>query len=87
MGNQEELHAIPDGTTSDERLHDDSEPSETEEHLQGFRMYCVTVSLLMAIFLTTLDASIISTAVPQISARFHSTLDIGWYSSIYMMAM
>ncbi|KAJ5587844.1 major facilitator superfamily domain-containing protein, partial [Penicillium hispanicum] len=76
-----------DPSTSEVRLRDERESLEPEEHLHGFRMYCVTVSLLMAIFLTTLDASIISTAVPQISSRFHSTLDIGWYSSSYMMAL
>ncbi|PLB46350.1 MFS general substrate transporter [Aspergillus steynii IBT 23096] len=56
------------------------------EHLEGARMYSVTAALLTAIFLGTLDASILATAIPQITARFHSTLDIGWYASIYMMA-
>ncbi|KAE8366251.1 MFS general substrate transporter [Aspergillus caelatus] len=66
----------------------DRETQEPEEkHLKGFRMYCVSLALLTSIFLTTLDASIISTAVPQISSRFHSTLDIGWYSSVYMIAI
>lgn len=38
-----------------------SELHEEKEHLSGIRMYCLAFSLMTAIFLTTLDASIIST--------------------------
>lgn len=48
------------GQNNEEPSDGDAQEPEVK-HLKGFRMYCVSLALLTSIFLTTLDASIIST--------------------------
>ncbi|WPH03603.1 Hypothetical protein R9X50_00648600 [Acrodontium crateriforme] len=43
------------------------------------------VALLVAIFLVSLDRTIISTAIPVITNEFHSQNDIGWYGSAFFL--
>ncbi|OJJ45940.1 hypothetical protein ASPZODRAFT_133807 [Penicilliopsis zonata CBS 506.65] len=38
-------------------------------------------------FLVALDSTIISTAIPQITADFHSLTDVGWYGSAFFLTM
>ncbi|OJJ45915.1 hypothetical protein ASPZODRAFT_167617 [Penicilliopsis zonata CBS 506.65] len=45
----------------------------------------VIASIFVAMFLVTLDRLIISTAIPQITNEFHSTGDIGWYGTAYLL--
>jgi hypothetical protein len=44
-------------------------------------MCCLYVSM----FLVALDRTILATAVPRITDKFHSIDDIGWYASSYML--
>ncbi|KAH8804570.1 major facilitator superfamily domain-containing protein [Xylogone sp. PMI_703] len=55
--------------------------------LTGLRLALVIVGLVLAIFLMSLDSSIIATAIPRITSQFNSTGDIGWYGSAYSFAM
>jgi MFS family permease len=41
--------------------------------------------LYMSMFLVALDRTILATAVPRITDKFHSIDDIGWYASSYML--
>lgn len=59
----------------------------TEYELSGIRLFLVMVGLSLAVFLTSIDASIISTAIPRITSHFHSTDDIGWYGSTYALTL
>ncbi|KAJ5740300.1 Major facilitator superfamily domain general substrate transporter [Penicillium malachiteum] len=43
--------------------------------------------LTLAIFIMSLDSSIIATAIPVITSQFNSTQDIAWYGSAYAFAM
>lgn len=38
-----------------------------------------------AIFVVALDNTIIATAIPKITTVFHSTQDVGWYASSYLL--
>ncbi|KAL9056772.1 MAG: hypothetical protein Q9162_002743 [Coniocarpon cinnabarinum] len=42
-------------------------------------------ALCIAVFCLALDATIISTAIPQITNQFHSLDDVGWYGSAYLL--
>ncbi|EXJ53549.1 uncharacterized protein A1O5_13220 [Cladophialophora psammophila CBS 110553] len=42
-------------------------------------------SLLLVILLITVDASILATAIPQITDHFHTIANIGWYPAAYMI--
>ncbi|OKL59477.1 hypothetical protein UA08_05261 [Talaromyces atroroseus] len=45
----------------------------------------IMLALYMSMFLVALDRLIVATATPQITDHFHSTNDIGWYGSAYML--
>lgn len=50
---------------------------------QGTRFLLVTIGLILSIFITALDSTIISTAIPRITSQFGSIHDIAWYGSSY----
>ncbi|KAI1171110.1 efflux pump antibiotic resistance protein [Nemania sp. FL0916] len=68
----------PDISTS---TSDDGE----EEYPTGFRMVVVVAALMLAIFLTSLDLTIIATAIPRITDEFHSLSDVAWYGSSFFL--
>ncbi|KAI3294450.1 hypothetical protein DTO002I6_4619 [Penicillium roqueforti] len=45
----------------------------------------VVFSLALSMFLLGLDSTIVSTAIPEITNRFHALDDVGWYASAYML--
>ncbi|EAW12043.1 MDR family MFS transporter [Aspergillus clavatus NRRL 1] len=47
----------------------------------------LTVALLLAMFLVALDMSIITTAIPTITQRFHSLDQEGWYGSAFFLCL
>ncbi|KAM7191797.1 hypothetical protein V8F20_009160 [Naviculisporaceae sp. PSN 640] len=59
-------------------------PSD-DEHVTGFPLLCLIIGLMLAVFLISIDRTIISTAIPYITSEFHSTTDIGWYGSSYLV--
>ncbi|KAF7532706.1 hypothetical protein G7054_g7741 [Neopestalotiopsis clavispora] len=63
----------------------DEGPGDFE--LTGLPLYLVIAGVAIAIFLMSLDSSIIATAIPYITTEFGSTNDIGWYGSAYSFAM
>ncbi|KAL4953389.1 putative MFS transporter [Aspergillus filifer] len=62
-------------------------PRETPEQQQVPLLQLVTVifPVTLAYFLLMLDTSIVATAIPQITSRFNSLLDVGWYGSAYQL--
>ena len=61
------------------------EPS-TDFELTGAKLLLVMLGLALAIFIMSLDTSIIATAIPRITSQFGSVDDIGWYGSAYSFA-
>ncbi|CAI7623373.1 unnamed protein product [Penicillium pancosmium] len=55
------------------------------QSITGVRLTLIVVALLSAMFLVALDRTIIATAVPAISDKFHAIDDIGWYASAYLL--
>ncbi|KAL4958232.1 major facilitator superfamily domain-containing protein [Aspergillus filifer] len=51
----------------------------------GLRLLCVVTALVLAIFLTSLDFTIIATAIPRITDDFHSLGDVAWYGSSFFL--
>ncbi|ORY55503.1 major facilitator superfamily transporter [Pseudomassariella vexata] len=66
---------------------DTAVPTAEEEakHLHGFPLFLLILGLDLVIFLISIDRTIITTAIPFITGEFHSTADIGWYGSAYLM--
>lgn len=51
------------------------------EYPSGLRLGLISLALCLSVFLMALDNSIIATAIPKITDKFHSLGDVGWYGS------
>ncbi|KAM0420405.1 hypothetical protein ACHAPT_011826 [Fusarium lateritium] len=51
---------------------------EKREYVPLLQVITITIPLTMFYFLVMLDNSIITTAIPSITTRFNSLLDVGW---------
>jgi hypothetical protein len=54
---------------------------QDHEYPGGLRLAAIVGALVLAIFLASLDSTIITTAIPSITKQFHSLQDVGWYGS------
>ncbi|MCJ1246591.1 hypothetical protein MMC30_003800 [Trapelia coarctata] len=71
----EKASAPPQGETDEQH----------ENYLHGAKLVMLTVTLMLGQFLTGLDSTVITTAIPKITADFHSLDDVGWYGSSYLL--
>ncbi|KAF2119343.1 major facilitator superfamily domain-containing protein [Lophiotrema nucula] len=55
--------------------------------MSGAKLHVLILGLALAIFLMALDMSILVTAIPYITEKFESTVDIGWYFSSYLLTL
>lgn len=53
----------------------------------GTRLAAIITALALAIFLVSLDLTIVATAIPKITDHFGGLSDIAWYSSAFFMTM
>ncbi|KAK2024182.1 major facilitator superfamily transporter [Colletotrichum zoysiae] len=60
-------------------------PSEEPEYPGSAQVAVIMACILSAIFLMSLDRTIIATAIPRMTDEFHSIQDIGWYGSAFMV--
>ncbi|KAI3337519.1 putative gliotoxin efflux pump [Xylariaceae sp. AK1471] len=81
-------------STSVDRVRDDTssppseEPKSTRDivYPSAWRQVIIVLGLLSSVFLSGLDISIISNAIPAITADFNSFADVGWYGSAFFLA-
>lgn len=55
------------------------------EHPSGARLVCIVLALVLAIFLVSLDLTIVATVIPKITDEFHGLADLSWYSAAFFM--
>ncbi|CAI6342285.1 unnamed protein product [Periconia digitata] len=55
------------------------------DYLTGVKLGLLVASMTLVCFLVLLDISIMSTAIPKITAQFHSLEDVGWYSGAFQL--
>lgn len=60
-------------------------PIDQNESVAGIKFILLTLSIIFSIFLSALDSTIISTAIPSITAEFGNLNDVVWYSSAYSL--
>lgn len=61
---------------------------EDEDHfMSGAKLHLLILGLSLACFLMALDMAIITVAIPEITEKFQSTQDIGWYVSAYLLTL
>ncbi|KAI1656968.1 MFS general substrate transporter [Daldinia decipiens] len=62
-----------------------TEAADQNQFLQGIPLLLLIIGLSLVVFLISIDRTIITTAIPFITAEFKSTADIGWYGSSYLL--
>ena len=91
--NEKEIEAngIPSrtGEVSEIAKEGDSADNDDEEddrvYPQGWKLGLITVALCLSVFCMALDNTIIATAIPKITDKFHALDDVGWYASAYLL--
>ena len=58
-----------------------------DEHPSGALLVCIVLALVLAIFLVSLDLTIVATAIPKITDEFHGLADVSWYSAAFFMTI
>ncbi|KAJ7730807.1 transporter [Mycena metata] len=82
----------PVGAAVSESLHsfgaqnEKSRPVEPEAFLSGKKLAVVSVAMMLSMFLTALDQTILATALPRIASDFNSFSLQGWVSSAFILA-
>ncbi|KAH8692008.1 MFS transporter [Talaromyces proteolyticus] len=57
-----------------------------EYYNSTWKIYLVVIALALTTFCTSLDSTILATAIPQITDRFNSLDDVEWYGAAYLLA-
>ncbi|KAJ5081844.1 hypothetical protein NUU61_010108 [Penicillium alfredii] len=82
----ETSHQHPNKNNNASTDQDAAQKTKSEEHIvTGLRLAFIMAAILSAMFLVSLDRTIIATAVPAISDQFYAIDDIGWYASAYLV--
>ena len=68
----------------EERKPDDAKPKESPS---GARLVCIVLALVLAIFLVSLDLTIVATAILKITDEFHGLIDVSWYSAAFLLEL
>jgi EmrB/QacA subfamily drug resistance transporter len=61
--------------------------ADSSDQPAGARLAAIITALALAIFLVSLDLTIVATATPKITDEFNGLSDIAWYSSAFFMTM
>ncbi|KAH8897435.1 MFS general substrate transporter [Thozetella sp. PMI_491] len=54
--------------------------------IHGAPFYIMVISILMALVLMSLGATMLGTAIPAITDEFHTVEDVGWYAAAYLIS-
>ncbi|PWY95398.1 MFS general substrate transporter [Aspergillus sclerotioniger CBS 115572] len=80
------LELIPSEGPPDSATHNrQNEPQGTPAYPPMAKIIPIMLAIYIVMFLVALDRLIVATATPQITDHFHSTNDIDWYGSAYML--
>ncbi|KAL3473407.1 major facilitator superfamily domain-containing protein [Aspergillus californicus] len=56
-----------------------------DEYPHGARLAAIMLSLMLGMFIVSLDNTILGTAIPKITDEFHDLTKVSWYGSAYFM--
>ncbi|PNP48476.1 hypothetical protein THARTR1_10324 [Trichoderma harzianum] len=72
--------------TSDVAAVSNNEPT-ADEYPHGLRLITLVLAINLAMFLASLDQTILGTAIPKITDEFHGLSQVSWYGSAYFMCL
>ncbi|KAB8075258.1 major facilitator superfamily transporter [Aspergillus leporis] len=61
--------------------------ADLEVQLGRKQLVVMCIAMALAIFLISIDETVIVTAIPKITDEFHTISDEGWYGSAYLLTM
>lgn len=70
---------LPLGPADNDESHGSAEETLPPKYPPPAKLAVILISLYIAIFLVALDRTIIGPAIPEITNKFNSIADIGWY--------
>lgn len=77
-----------DGQSYHEGDVDNAVPVETDPNYPtGLKFIIIIIALELAVLCVALDNTIIATAIPRITDKFHALDDVGWYGSAYLLTL
>lgn len=80
-----EIKETPKENSPATENNEDDDDEKAADYPPPAQAALVMVSVLLALFLTALDRTIIATAIPAMTDEFHSLDDIGWYGSAFLL--
>ncbi|KAF2239018.1 MFS multidrug transporter-like protein [Viridothelium virens] len=72
-------------TAINEQTEAQPQRDQDDQHIEGAKLALLLAAIIVAVFLVTLNASIVATAIPKITDQFNSVKDVGWYGSGYLL--
>ncbi|KAK2670936.1 Major facilitator superfamily [Fusarium oxysporum f. sp. vasinfectum] len=60
---------------------------DEDEYPTGINMFFIVLALVMAVFLFSLDLTIVATAIPKITDEFKGLDKVGWYGAAFFMTV
>lgn len=79
--------SVNDIDSSREKQTSEDADTDDSEYPTGARLAAIITALALAVFLVSLDLTIVATATPKITDDFNGLSDIAWYSSAFFMTM
>lgn len=79
-------HGDEDPAAAAERQRIEEENIEKQYERPRYKIALIMLSLCLAVFMAALDITIVTTALPTISADFHSSSGYTWIGSAYLLA-
>jgi MFS family permease len=64
---------------------EEEEEDDDSRYPKSWKLGLITGALCLSVFCMALDNTIIATAIPKITDRFHALDDVGWYASAYLL--
>lgn len=80
-----ELENLPGSRSPESSPASAAQDDSVPQYPRGIKLVLITTGLMLSIFLTALDSTIISTAIPSITTEFGSISYIAWYGSAYIV--
>ncbi|CAG8954544.1 hypothetical protein HYFRA_00004459 [Hymenoscyphus fraxineus] len=86
---RESLHSVElESSDSHQKVTSTKEPeSVSNQFPHGFRLVLLVAAVMLTVFLTSLDQTIVGTAIPKITDDFRGLSQVSWYGSAYFMCL
>ncbi|KAI4851222.1 MFS general substrate transporter [Aureobasidium sp. EXF-8845] len=82
------LHSDPEGLHGEESYNLDQiviQEKDANDYPKGATLFIIVLALVLSVFLSALDITIVATAIPKINDEFHDLTKQAWYGSAFFL--